>query len=310
MKKIITILASAVVIICGVLSAGAFTKSNIKEVSVYKIKPATVQDTVICSGKIQYKETYEINPTTAGVVKEIFVKKGQYVNKGEKLFSMVTDLSALSSDVANKIKSTINNSIITVNATESGTILNLNIKENDTIVTTQTAVTIANLSDLCVNIPISESKISSIKKGQTVEITGSGFEKTYKGVVDEIDNIAQQVVTATGKETAVGVMVKILNADEDIKQGYTAKCNITTNIKNNSFIVPYEAVAMNSENNGKVYMFNNGKALEQSVNIGKEYEHGVEILSGIESNNLIISSVDKINNNQFVTVNKILENNK
>ena len=67
---------------------------------------------------------------------------------------------------------------------------------------------------------------------------------------------------------------------------------------------------MSSENNGKVYMFNNGKALEQSVNIGKEYEHGVEILSGIESNNLIISSVDKINNNQFVTVNKILENNK
>ena len=163
MKKIITLLVSAVVVICGVIGAGAFTKGNIKEVNVYKIKPETVKDTVICSGKIQYKETYEISPKTAGVIKEIFVSKGQYVNQGDKLFSMETDLSSLSSDVAEKITKTINNNIITVTATENGTIFSISVDEGDTVVTTQPAITIANSNDLCVNMPVSESKISSIK---------------------------------------------------------------------------------------------------------------------------------------------------
>ncbi len=310
MKRIITVLASAVLLIVGVIGAGAFTKGSVKTVNVYKLQSATVEDTVICSGKIQYKDTYEVTPTTAGVVKEIFVSKGQYVNKGDKLFTMVTDLSSLSSNIAEKITDTIDKSTITVTATESGTVLNIGIDESDTVVTTQTAITIANISDLCVDIPVSESKISEIQTGQSVKITGSGFDKIYTGTIDDIDNVAKQVVTTTGKETAVDVLVNINDADEYIKQGYTAKCTITTNVKNNSLIVPYEAVTMNSENSGKIYVYNSGKALERLVEIGKEYENGVEVLSGLKENDLIITSVDSVSNNQLVTISEILENKK
>lgn len=308
MKKIITLLVSAVVVICGVIGAGAFTKGNIKEVNVYKIKPETVKDTVICSGKIQYKETYEISPKTAGVIKEIFVSKGQYVNQGDKLFSMETDLSSLSSDVAEKITKTINNNIITVTATENGTIFSISVDEGDTVVTTQPAITIANSNDLCVNMPVSESKISSIKTGQYVEITGSGFNKAYTGKIDNIDNVAKQVVTTTGKETAVDVMVHINNPDNNIKQGYTAKCTITTNTKNNSYIVPYDAITLNGNRKGYVYVFSNGNAIEKLVNVGNEYENGVEVISGLKENDLIITNVDGINDNQPVTVSKVLVN--
>lgn len=308
MKKIITLLVSSVVVICGVIGAGAFTKGNIKEVNVYKIKPETVKDTVICSGKIQYKETYEISPKTAGVIKEIFVSKGQYVNQGDKLFSMETDLSSLSSDVAEKITKTINNNIITVTATENGTIFSISVDEGDTVVTTQPAITIANSNDLCVNMPVSESKISSIKTGQYVEITGSGFNKAYTGKIDNIDNVAKQVVTTTGKETAVDVMVHINNPDENIKQGYTAKCTITTNTKNNSYIVPYDAITLNGNRKGYVYVFSNGNAIEKLVNVGNEYENGVEVISGLKENELIITNVDGINDNQPVTVSKVLVN--
>lgn len=308
MKKIITLLVSAVVVICGVIGAGTFTKGNIKEVNVYKIKPETVKDTVICSGKIQYKETYEISPKTAGVIKEIFVSKGQYVNQGDKLFSMETDLSSLSSDVAEKITKTINNNIITVTATENGTIFSISVDEGDTVVTTQPAITIANSNDLCVNMPVSESKISSIKTGQYVEITGSGFNKAYTGKIDNIDNVAKQVVTTTGKETAVDVMVHINNPDNNIKQGYTAKCTITTNTKNNSYIVPYDAITLNGNRKGYVYVFSNGNAIEKLVNVGNEYENGVEVISGLKENDLIITNVDGINDNQPVTVSKVLVN--
>lgn len=312
MKKIIIELVATLGIVVSFFFFGGIIKNSVYAVDVYRVTSTRVEDTVICSGKIAYKKACEVTPTANGIVSEVMVEKGESVQKGDVLFSMITDLSSdnITSIDSASLADIVDDKSMNVTAPVSGIVLSVDIKKEDAVTNTVTAVTIVNSDNLCVNIPVSESKITNIKTGQPVKITGSAFGKSsYSGVVDSIDNVAKQVVTTTGKETAVDVTVNINNPDEKIKQGYTAKCTITTDVKDNGYIIPYEAIEMNSENKGVIYTFNEGKAIKKTVSIGNEYENGVEILSGIKSNDLIINAPEKVNNINSIKINKLLEIN-
>lgn len=310
MKKIIIEISAAFGVVIFLLFSGVMIKSNVLAVNVYRVTDTQLEDTVICSGKIEYTETNRVSPASNGIVQEVFVERGDTVKKGDKLFSMLANISAENVRGANKatLANVVNNNSMNVEAPVSGTVLSVDIKSEDAIASGTTAITIVNSDNLCVNVPINENKISKIKTGQPVKITGTAFENhNYSGKVTSIDSIAKQVVTTTGKETAVDVKISIENPNQLIKQGYTAKCTITTNIKNNGIIIPYETVEMDSENSGTVYTFNSGRAQKQSVKIGNEYENGVEIISGLNKNDLVIEEPEKIGNTGSVRVNKLLE---
>lgn len=312
MKKIVLEIVLTFIVVFGVFFSGNLIKNSVQAVDVYKVSSSTVEDTVICSGKIEYKESCAVNPTTAGIITNIAVKKGDIVNKGDILFSMITDLNSenISQLDNNSLSDIVNNKPINVKAPVSGTILNINISVDDTVTRVMEVITIVNSNDLCVSLPVSESKISALKVGQNVSITGSAFDDAvYKGVISDIDNVAQQVVTTTGKETAVDVIIDILNPDDKIKQGYTAKCTITTNVKDNSCVIPYNTIEITDENKGKVYLYSNGRAIRKTVDIGNEYKNGVEVLSGINKNDYIITISDDISKASSVKINKLVENN-
>lgn len=309
MKKIILELVITASLVITVLFSGMVVKNSVYAVDVYKVTPTKVEDTVVCSGKVQYKETCEVNPTTAGVIKNIKVKKGEYVKKDQVLFSMITDLSSGSVNLSGALSEVVDKKTINVVAPVSGTILDVAVKVDDTVANNVNAVTIVNSEDLCVSVPVSESKIANVEVGQEVEITGTAFNgNKYSGVVSEVDNVAKQVVTTTGKETAVNVTVSIDNPDEKIKQGYTAKCTIVTNVKDNDIVIPYDAIEMTDEKEGVVYMYSDGKAVKKTVQIGSEYENGVEVLSGLKNSDLIINSPSQISDKNNIKINKLLEN--
>ncbi len=310
MKKIVLEIAVTFVIVFGVFFSGGLVKNSVQAVDVYKVTTGRVEDTIICSGKIEYKESCKVNPTTAGIITDVAVEKGDIVNKGDILFSMVTDLNAESiSQLNTPLSQMVDNKTVNVKAPVSGTVLGLNISADDTITKNTDAIIIVNSQDLSVKLPVSESKISDLKVGQPVVITGSAFnEGSYKGVISEIDNVAQQVVTTTGKETAVDVIVDILNPDDKIKQGYTAKCTITTNTKDNSCVLPYNTIEITDESKGTVYLYQNGKVAKRTVNIGNEYKEGVEILSGVKENDYVITISDNVSISDSVKINKLVEN--
>lgn len=308
MRKIILEIVATLVIVLGVFLGGSLVKNSVQAVDIYRVTEQSVEDVVICSGKIEYKESCAVNPPTAGIITDVAVKKGDIVNKDDVLFTMVTDLSSESlPQLGNSLSEMVDNKTINIKSPASGTVLNVEAMVDDTVTSLKEIATIVNSKDLCVSVPVSESKIAQLKTGQSVKITGSAMgENSYEGVISEIDNIAQQVVSTAGKETAVDVVVDILNADEIIKKGYTAKCAITTNRKENSCIIPYNAVEMIDENKGNVYLYNKGKAVKKSVSIGNEYKDGVEVLSGLKNNDYIIAISDNISTLNTVKVNRLV----
>ena len=311
MKKIILELVITAGVVIMLMVCGAAVKNNVYAADVYRVTASRVEDTVVCYGKIQYKEACEVTPPSVGRINDIAVVKGDIVDKNDILFTMSADIPEEYSQLEGMLSDIVKKSELSITAPVSGKILDIGVKQGDEVVNTQTAVTIVNSKDLCVSIPVSESKIPVISDGQKVKITGSALgDKEYDGVVSEIDNVAKQVITTSGKETAVNVTVDINNPDDSIRQGYTAKCTIITKVKNNDYIIPYEAVEMESGSKGAVYTYNKGKAVRKTVRTGNEYENGIEILSGIKENDLIINFPDKMENKESaVKINKLLENN-
>ena len=159
MKKIILELVITAGLVITVLFSGMVVKNSVYAVDVYKVTPTKVEDTVVCSGKVQYKETCEVNPTTAGVIKNVKVKKGEYVKKDQVLFSMITDLSSGSVNLSGALSEVVDKKTINVVAPVSGTILDVAVKVDDTVANNVNAVTIVNSEDLCVSVPVSDSKI-------------------------------------------------------------------------------------------------------------------------------------------------------
>ena len=114
------------------------------------------------------------------------------------------------------------------------------------------AITIASDEGLQVRLSVNESQISDIQVGQPAEITGVGFHTCYTGTVKSISSEAKQVVSTTGQETVVEVVVSVDNPGNDIKPGYTAKAKIITAQNDNVLIAPYEAVR--AEEDGSEYV--------------------------------------------------------
>ena len=202
MKKIIIEIAATFGVVTFLLFSGVMIKNNVLAVNVYRVTGTQLEDTVICSGKIEYTETNDVSPAANGIVQEVFVEKGDTVEKGDRLFSMIANISAENvkgADTASLVN-VVNNNSMNVEAPVSGTVLSVDIKSEDPIASGTTVITIVNSDNLCVNVPINENKISKIKTGQPVKITGTAFgNHSYSGKVSSIDSIAKQVVTTDRK---------------------------------------------------------------------------------------------------------------
>ena len=201
-------------------------------------------------------------------------------------------------------QSTFQEELVQVTAPVSGVISAVIIKDQEEI-GSQPAAVISESAGLQVNLSVNESQISSIAVGQKAEITGVGFQgKRYTGTVSKISNIAQQVVSATGQETIVTVIVKVDSDNKEslewIKNGFTAKCKIITSVDKDRIVVPYEAVL--ADENGKEYVYRvlENRAVKTYITTGKEFENGFEVVKGLSQGEEIVLSPEQVSDFQRV----------
>lgn len=199
---------------------------------------------------------------------------------------------------------TTRDELIQVTAPVSGIVSKVNAEDQETVGNQPVAV-ISENEGLQVNLSVNESQISNIAVGQKAEITGVGFQgKIYTGTVSTISNIAQQVVSTTGQETVVTVIVKVDSDNKEsldwIKNGFTAKCKIITSVDEDCLVVPYEAVL--AEENGQEYVYKvlENRAVKTYITTGKEFENGFEVVKGLTKGDEIIKSPEQVSDFQRV----------
>lgn len=216
----------------------------------------------------------------------------------------------------------------TIYAPMSGTISLLNVELGERVVGTQQMagteiLRVANLKNMEVEVDVNENDIVKVQIGDSTIVEVDAYlKKEFKGIVTEIANSAAGTLTAD-QVTNFKVKVRILEESyQDIiegkpenfspfRPGMTATVDVITDKRSKSVAVPISAIVIKTdtssvkksfkvsdteeikpENEEKfecVFVNNSGEAKLRVVETGIQDDTNIEIISGLEEGDEIIT---------------------
>jgi HlyD family secretion protein len=156
----------------------------------------------------------------------------------------------------------------------TGTVFAVNYNVGD--IASSTAVQIVDLSTIQVKVTIAEVDISSVKLGQTAQMTLDALPgKTYTATVAAINPVGSVTSGVVNYE----VIATLNDPDGDVLPGMTANLAIETNRVTNVLLVPLRAVK--TQGNQKVVtVLYQGQQIPVTVTTGLQNDTQVEITGG------------------------------
>ena len=164
-----------------------------------------------------------------------------------------------------------------ITAPFDGTVLSVGQKTDDQVTPGTVAVQVADLSELFVEVPISEVDIPEIQLDQKVSLFFDAYyDEEFLGVVSDISDTAERS-TGIVNYTVTIKLDELAEQSNRIKPGMTAAVNILTSEKPDVLVVPAEAV-VSRDNKQYVYVLRNGVPEMLEVKIGSYSSQQAEIL--------------------------------
>ena len=193
-----------------------------------------------------------------------------------------SDIDAINARIA-AAQSTINMGKII--APFAGTVTQVDTIAGDMVNPSTFAIRVDDLSDLLIDLQISEVDINNLQVGQVVQVTFDAIQgQSFAGEVTEISHYG----TSTGTGVNFSVTVKLTETDEAIRPGMTAAVSITVKEIKNALFVQNRAVR-NLEGKKVVYVLRGETAEPVEIRLGATAESLSEILGGdLKEGDLII----------------------
>lgn len=166
----------------------------------------------------------------------------------------------------------------------SGTIVKKNLEEGEFVNPGTVIATIVDVSKLKATVMVSESDVYKLKNGATVNIITDIFpDKTFKGTVRYISPVGDE---------AHNYPVEITLGNEgknQIKAGTFIRVSFDIQGSANTLQIPKIALVEGLKN-PYVYVLNGNKASIKKLVLGREIGENVEVLSGLNEGEEVISS--------------------
>lgn len=343
MKKKLTLLILPILlsaVLCAVPHAVVGTAA---EVYTVKLQDLVVAEEISCTGEVRPEKTQEVYLSGGGYPSEVTVDLGQEVCKGDMLCTIDTavtagilrsgsktdaDLPISEEDIAfyTRYSSYLKGSSLETDIDLSGT-----SKENLPVDLTQDrltapidgVVTALNLqpgvfcsahqpaavisSAVCekVVIRLRQEDIDHLHIGTKANISGDGLGgKSYNGILTMIYPAANRLDSVFSSETVVEAQVTVLNADRELKQGFTVNVDLYPTQSETFSILPYEAICQDQRGQEYVWTVKEGRAHRVDILCGQEFSQGTAILSGLVKTDRIILSPDGLREGQLVLIRK------
>jgi len=183
-----------------------------------------------------------------------------------------------------------------IRAPISGTILERNVEQGEMVTTSFVGeqgakgfvVTLADLSDVQVELDINQNDFNRIRSNQPCTIVTDAYpDRPYDCRVDEI------APEANRQKATVQVKVKFLQPDEHIRPEMNARVTFfasdegKTKAETKLFVIPKRSV-LERETGKAVVVAQNGRAQEQPIAVEKEVGSDVFVSKGLNGNESII----------------------
>jgi HlyD family secretion protein len=164
-----------------------------------------------------------------------------------------------------------------ITAPFDGTITALNLQVGDVATPGVVVISMADVSQLHVDIPVSELDISTIQVGQSATLNFDAFpSKNYQG---QVTAVSTKPAISSGSVT-YAVRVVVGDADPSLLPGMTAGVTIVTSNLSNVLVVPSRAVRTV---NGRqvVYEVQNSRLVPVSVTLGASNDTQTQVTGGV-----------------------------
>lgn len=243
MKKKSVFLVIAIVIVAAISLRFVFLKKNYELVSP---KRGDVLEAIYGLGKVKSDETYEIKIGVLSQLENVYVKEGDFVEKGAKLLSF-------------EKRSTFN-------APFSGTVTEVNFKVGEMCLPQATILRMENLKRKYIEVSLEQDAALKVKKSQKTSLVfESQSQVKSEGVVTSIYPKDGEFLTR----------VDVNKLDANILPGMTADVVIEIGKKENALLIPARAIS-----DGYVLRVRDKKRKKVSIETGHSDGMWVEVVKG------------------------------
>lgn len=298
-------------------------------VSTITIKDTVFNHYLEIQGNVDTKENILVQPEFSGTLISLTVKTGQRVSKGQilgrvddagmsqqlasmenqyalakttferqknlwdkKIGSEIQYLQAQTQMISAQkavaqMRSQVAKTII--RAPFTGTIDEVFVEKGEVVAPSQQGLMrIVNLSNMYVSTTVPETYIGKLKVGTEVDVFLTSLGKTYKGKVRQVGNYLNP------NNRSFGIEVSVPNPENLLRPNQVAKLRIIDYVNKNAIVVPTNVVQEDGEGNKFVFTVINingktGTAKKVIVKVGKSSGNVTEILSGLSSNDVIVT---------------------
>ena len=233
---------------------------EVKIDSINKIYPAT--------SVIEAKTSYNVVSKTDGILNEIFFKESSFVEKGDKLFSILSTSSI---------------GEISITAPFDGYVGLTDYKVGDKLKNGDLLLTLDDMSSMKAFIYLPEKILPQISQNIKYIASSKLFpEEKYFGVISNID---QRVNRDSRTIRAYAI---IDNKNKNLRPGLLINIDIILEEIKDTMLIPEESV-LTSKDYSYVFVIDENVAKLKKVNLGITSNGMIQILSGLKSNDKVVT---------------------
>ncbi len=303
--KIIIICAAALVVIgTGLVLLKTLLSSKGTEKVFYTANLETYENVIEISGTVAAAQEQTLQARSAGTVTAVYVKAGDKVKKGDVIIQLddseqLYNLEKQEYNMATKkltasarelrLLETERNSLLQkvedrkVTATFDGIIADLDVAVGDSLEAKDTVGTLVNIDYLTAEVEVTETDVSKLKIGQTVNFTFPAYgNKTVTGYVTGWPAIGE--ITSRGA-TVVKAKLRIDEYPAEILPNFSFTGKIEISPTEQYVVVSRYAIGYENKQPFVVLVKGNEKRSVKVQPYGNEY---VKVLEGLEGGEVLL----------------------
>lgn len=166
----------------------------------------------------------------------------------------------------------------------SGVVSRRMVKVGNMVLQNSPAFRVTGLNPLIAVLHVPEKRLESLSKGQEVKLRIDALGGEY--VKGRIKRISPVVDPETG---TVKVTVETINSSNRLKPGMFARVNIIHDIHRDTALLPKDAI-ISEDDQSVVFVLKDSTALRKTVTIGFRNTTHVEVLSGLSIGDTVVTT--------------------
>jgi len=313
------------------LISKADTKSNYQFVTTINPKKDDFKHYIEIQGVVKADKNIEIRPEIGGTIKNILVKEGQRVKKGQVLIQL--DDSSIQDNIAElntqlnlakttferqqrlwdqkigsemqylqaktqfesleKSKNTIVNQAekMKIKAPFSGIIDEIFPKNGELVSSQLAVVRLVNLDKVYLEADVTETFLPYIKKGNEALINFPSIHTEMKSEIAQVGNIINP------NNRSFKTKINLKNKNDLIKPNLLADIKIK-DFAENGIVIPTSLIQKDKDGNSFIFLIHNNnadfKVSKKIIKVSKEYDQKSLIIEGLEVSDTIVNKGSRI----------------